>query len=105
MPVPDWPVAYGAMLDLIEVELSGIEDLDLSVELITHRFTPNSKDVLLDWYPQTKLEMDPAQRSLKRSKFGGVKYVYPKETMSEMRRWFLQEVPRRLPRATVLYWT
>ena len=27
--------------------------------MITHRFTPKSKDVLLSWYPRTKLEMKP----------------------------------------------
>ena len=58
-------------------------ELDLTVEAITHRFTPASKDVLLGWYPNTKLEMDESARSQKRSKFGGVKYVYPRETMAE----------------------
>ena len=33
-------------------------DLDLTAELITHRFTPGSKEVLLGWYPRTQLEMD-----------------------------------------------
>ena len=37
--------------------------LDLTVECITHRFTPNSKQVLEGWYPRTKLEMDPDARS------------------------------------------
>lgn len=105
MPVPDWRSAYGAMLDAVAAGVQGIRGLDLSVELITHRFTPKSKDILLEWYPRTKLEMDESERSLKRSKFGGIKYVYPKEVMGEMRRWFLDEIPRRLPAATVLYWT
>ena len=105
MPVPDWRGAYGAMLDAIAAALETTSNLDLSVELITHRFTPKSKDVLLDWYPRTKLDLDPAHRSIKRSKFGGVKYVYPREIMGEMRRWFQDEIPRRLPRCTILYWT
>lgn len=105
MPVPEWRTAYGAMLDVVAAELEGVPELDLSVELITHRFTPKSKDVLLDWYPSTKLEMDPAHRTLKRSKFGGVKFVYPKEVMTQMRHWFLDQVPTRLPGARILYWT
>jgi spore photoproduct lyase len=49
--------------------------------------------------------MDEDSRSQKRSKFGGVKYVYPKQTMTEMRRWFTEELERRLPAARLLYWT
>ena len=73
--------------------------------LITHRFTPASKDVLLGWYPHTKLEMDEAARTQKRGKFGGVKYVYPKELMRELRGWFEGTIAERLPSCRVLYWT
>jgi spore photoproduct lyase len=105
MPVPQWQEAYGALLDDVAAALAGVDNLDLTAEVITHRFTPNSKEVLLGWYPRTQLEMDEDQRSAKRSKFGGVKYVYPKVTMTEMRTWFLREITHRLPAARFLYWT
>ncbi|MEO6503016.1 MAG: spore photoproduct lyase family protein [Jatrophihabitantaceae bacterium] len=105
MAVPGWQQAYGGLLDDAAAAIAGVADLDLTVELITHRFTPASRDVLLQWYPRTRLEMDPEQRSEKRSKFGGVKYVYPREVMTEMRRWFDTEVTRRLPQGRILYWT
>jgi spore photoproduct lyase len=105
MPVPDWRQAYGELLDDAAAAVTGIADLDLTVELITHRFTPTSRDVLLQWYPGTRLEMDPDQRAEKRSKFGGVKYVYPREAMTEMRQFFDTELARRLPAARILYWT
>jgi spore photoproduct lyase len=105
MPVPDWRQAYARLLDDAADAVAGVADLDLTVELITHRFTPASRDVLLQWYPRTRLEMDPDQRTEKRSKFGGVKYVYPREVMSGMRQWFDTELARRLPAAQVLYWT
>jgi spore photoproduct lyase len=105
MPIPDWRQAYGQLLDDISAALADVDDLDLTVEIITHRFTPGSKDVLLSWYPNTKLEMDEDQRTQKRSKFGGVKYVYPRTTMAEMKSWFAAELERRLPDARLLYWT
>ncbi|HEX8095529.1 spore photoproduct lyase family protein [Jatrophihabitans sp.] len=105
MPVPGWQQAYGELLDEAAAAVAGVADLDLTVELITHRFTPASRDVLLQWYPRTRLEMDPDQRSEKRSKFGGVKYVYPREVMTGMRGWFDTELAHRLPQARVLYWT
>jgi spore photoproduct lyase len=105
MPVLGWQQAYGELLDNAAAAVSGVADLDLTAELITHRFTPASRDVLLQWYPRTRLEMEPEQRSEKRSKFGGVKYVYPREAMTELRRWFDTELARRLPQARILYWT
>ena len=105
MPVPEWRTAYRTLLEDVTAALAGVPDLDLTAEVITHRFTPKSKDVLLGWYPRTKLEMDEEQRSQKRSKFGGVKYVFPKETMAEMRGWFTGTLDELLPEAQLLYWT
>ena len=105
MPLPDWRAEYGALLALAASELAGAGEVDLTAELITHRFTPGSKEVLLGWYPQTKLEMDEQARTQKRGKFGGVKYVYPKEVMRELRGWFEAEIARVLPACRVLYWT
>ena len=105
MPVDGWREAYGRLIDDVVAAVDGVRDLDLTAELITHRFTPASKDVLLGWYPRTKLEMDEDSRSRKTTKFGGVKYVYPKQLMSELRGWFTAELDRRLPNTRLLYWT
>ena len=105
MPVPEWRTAYRTLLDDVTAALAGVPDLDLTAEVITHRFTPKSKDVLLGWYPRTRLEIDEEQRSQKRSKFGGVKYVFPKEAMTEMRSWFTATLDELLPEAQLLYWT
>jgi spore photoproduct lyase len=82
-----------------------LPDLDLTVELITHRFTPGSKAVLDSWYPGSALEMDPAARAEKRTKFGSTKHVYPPETMKALRAFFEREIADRLPAARILYWT
>jgi spore photoproduct lyase len=105
MPVEDWPTAYGQLLDDAAAAVAGVPNLDLTAECITHRFTPGSKETLLEWYPRTKLEMDEEQRSRKFGKFGSVKYVYPREQMRELKDWFAGELTRRLPQAQLLYWT
>ncbi|MFD1721890.1 spore photoproduct lyase family protein [Amnibacterium endophyticum] len=105
MPVDGWRQEYGRLLDDVAEAVADVPDLDLTAEIITHRFTPGSKQVIEGWYPRTKLEMDETQRAAKRSKFGGVKYVYPKETMAELRGWFERAMPERLPAARLLYWT
>ncbi len=105
MPVGDWRAEYGALLDAASAELTDVPGLDLTVECITHRFTPNSKQVLESWYPRTKLEMEPEARRRKFGKFGAVKYVYPADAMHELRTWFDTALAERLPAARTLYWT
>lgn len=103
MPIEDWEQHYGELLDTIATALDF--DCDLTFELISHRFTPGSKDVLQSWYPHSKLEMDEEKRVFKRNKFGGVKYVYDKDTMKMLRQFFERELGRRFPQAKILYWT
>jgi spore photoproduct lyase len=105
MPIPDWRNEYRTLLSDVATALSGMDDVDLTVECITHRFTAGSKDVLLGWYPRTKLEMDESARTRKFGKYGSAKYVYPKDTMAELRAWFDSELATTLPAARTLYWT
>jgi spore photoproduct lyase len=103
MPIDDWMSHYERLFDQISVAFDF--DCDLTFELISHRFTPGSKEVLQQWYPQTSLDMDEATRSVKRNKFGGTKYVYSSDTMKILRRFFEGEIAKRFPLARVLYWT
>jgi spore photoproduct lyase len=105
MPITDWRSGYDDLLRTVADELAGVAELDLTVELITHRFTPRSKEVLLGWYPRTQLEMSEDLRRQKRGKFGAVKHVYPAPVMNELKQWFAAAVPARLPAARVLYFT
>ena len=103
MPIPNWEQEYLAMFDEMERELDF--PTDLTFELISHRFTPGSKNVLMNWYPNTSLEMNEDNRAMKRNKFGGVKYVYTPDVMRLLRSFFESEIKRRFPQATILYWT
>jgi len=105
MPVHHWREAYSRLLAEAAVVFDGGPDLDLTVECITHRFTPGSKQTLLGWYPKTELEMDEDSRREKRSKFGGVKHVYTRDTMNDLRSGFETLLAEHLPRARTLYWT
>ena len=103
--VPDWAAAYDRLFADIGAALAGLSGIDLTVELITHRFTPKSKEVLAGWYPGSALEMDEAQRTRKLTKFGSVKWVLPKAEMTEMRTTFERSLAAHLPASRVLYWT
>jgi len=103
MPIPDWQTHYTELLNRLATALDF--DCDLTVEFITHRFTPGSKDVLLQWYPNTRLDLTEEGRAVKRNKFGGLKYVYQPDQMRAMKAWFYAEWQRRFPYAPVQYWT
>ncbi len=79
-------------------------ELDLTVELITHPVTP-ARNVPLVWYPAPRLEMDEAQRSNKRTKFGGSKFVYRAPVMRELRAFFEDRSAAGLGNARILYRT
>ena len=103
MPVPGWQEHYTALLDQLATALDF--PCDLTVECITHRFTPGSRDVLQEWYPNHALDFDETTRAVKRNKFGGLKYVYRPDDMRTLKQFFYEEWQRRFPHAPVLYWT
>lgn len=103
--VPEWEVAYDALFADVATALEGVPGVDLTAELITHRFTPKSKAVLAGWYPGSPLEMDEGLRTRKMTKFGSTKWVFPKEEMAAMRGSIEGSLRARVPGARVLYWT
>ncbi len=105
MPVEGWQQQYATLFADVARALDGIPNVDLTAELITHRFTPGSKEVLQGWYPKTTLDLREDARTQKRTKFGSVKYVYPKDSMAEMRAFFERTLADVLPAARILYWT
>ena len=102
---PGWEEAYGVLIDDAAAALADIAGLDLTIELITHRYTPGSKAVLDAWYPGSALDMTPAGRTTKTTKFGTEKQVYDTATMRLLRSFFEQRIANALPAAQILYWT
>ena len=105
MDVPDFEESYTSLLAQVASSLEGITGLDLTTEMITHRFTPGSKEILLNWYPKTPLDLEEERRTKKRTKFGSFKYVYPSSSMKNMRTTLERLIDRFLPYARILYWT
>jgi spore photoproduct lyase len=103
IPIPDWEQHYTRLLDDIQHTLNF--NTDLTFELITHRFTPGSRDLLMEWYPNTSLDFSETNRAIKRNKFGGHKFVFVKELMAELKTFFEQQIAMRFPKAKILYWT
>jgi spore photoproduct lyase len=105
MPVENWRAEYRELLRNVSSALAEIPNLNLTIEMITHRFTAGSKLVQLSWYPRTTLDLDESSRAKKTTKFGSSKFVYPKNVATEMRSWFESALADELPTAHILYWT
>ncbi len=101
---PGWEEAHAGLLRGVAQALRGLTH-DLTVELITHRYTASSKQVLTTWYPGSDLDMSGDRRSEKRTKFGSVKQVYDAPTMTTIRRLFEEKLAEYLPEARLLYFT
>ena len=103
MAFEGWEQGYEELFEQIAAALDF--ECDLTFELITHRFTAKSKEVLTEWYPNSKLDMQMDARTTKRNKFGGIKYVYDKETTKALRGFFEEKIEKCFPFAELLYWT
>ena len=103
--LPDWAGEYDRLFAQVAEALDGVAAPDLTAELITHRFTPGSREVLTGWYPGSDLEMDASQRARKTTKFGSLKFVFPADEMRLMRSTLEASLARHLPAARRLYWT
>jgi len=100
-----WKDGYRDLLDKVKAALGSLGDAGqgLGFEIITHRFTSRAKKSILSVFPNTTLPMDEAERRLVYGQFGYTKYVYPKETMDEVREFFEEEIGERLPGAVIQY--
>lgn len=103
MPIENWQEEYSQLFEAAATILDF--ECDLTFELISHRFTPGSKKILQQWYPNSKLDLDESTRTTKRNKFGGRKYVYDKDTMAALRAFFQAKIAQYFPHAEILYWT
>jgi len=101
MMLDDWQYEYSRMFDEVRRVLG--ESGPLSFEFITHRFTKRAKSQILSVFPQTSLDMDENRRRFKYGQFGYGKYVYPPDTMAELKEFFTAQANQVSDQARILY--
>ncbi len=104
-PFEGWQAGYADLFERTARALAGVSGPDLTIELITHRFTAKSKTVLQDWYPGSSLDLDEGMRSRNFFNFWSTKLFYTADRMAELRGGLTRMAAERLPAARVLYWT
>ncbi len=97
----EWRRDYADLFGRLSAALGNVADLTL--EIVTHRFTTSARRVILERYPESGLPMGEKGRRLKRGQFGYFKYVYPESLIGEAREFFFDLARRYLPRARFDY--
>ncbi|MCX7749236.1 MAG: spore photoproduct lyase [Clostridia bacterium] len=106
MVYPTWKEEYTELFDRLRQQIDLTKsDEPVTFELIQHRFTPIAKTFILKRFPGTKLDLDESKRILKWGKYGRYKYVYPKETAEEIKKFLSDLILERFPQARIEYFT
>ena len=98
-----WKEDYLELLKGIKSVFPRILSVPLTFEVITHRFTTKAKNTIQKIFPETTVPMDEALRQYKYGQFGYGKYVYPKETLNEVKAFFEREIQQLFEYALIQY--
>lgn len=105
MIYPNWQQDYANMFTLLNAQLTPQENANITFELITHRYTISAKKLILERFPNTKLDMIEATRQIKFGKFGRSKYVYKKEDIEQIKDFMAKKINQYFPQAKIEYLT
>ena len=96
-----WQKEYTHLLKLARAHIP--EGIPVSFELITHRFTKRAQNIIEQVYPDTEVPFDEKERRFKYGQFGYGKYIYKKELMEEMEKFFRTTINTLFPEGKILY--
>jgi spore photoproduct lyase len=100
-----WQEGYDDLLKRLSDELTPEAKINLTFELIMHRFTKTAKRTILERYPKTKLEMEEESRKYKWGRYGRGKYVYRDDKAAELRDFMVEKIAHYFPQGKVEYFT
>lgn len=97
----NWREEYSKVIEDLASLLSA--GSNPSFELITHRFTKKAKSNIEKVFPESTLPMDEEECQYKYGQFGYGKWVYPKETMAEIKDFFEEKLGQAFPDSEIKY--
>lgn len=101
---PSYETAYQELFKQLAASLPS--DLpSLTFELITHRFTKKAKNIILERFPNTGLDLDETNRRRKYGQYGLIKYIYPAAEYLKLKTTITQLINQFFPNAEIEYFT
>lgn len=77
----------------------------ISFELIQHRFTDRAKDLILQRFPHTSLDLSSENRQLKWGPYGRFKHIYPREISREIQEFMTDIIKANIINPEIEYFT
>ncbi|AGB41315.1 spore photoproduct lyase [Halobacteroides halobius DSM 5150] len=96
-----WQEGYTNLLNQLKESLSQPTDENLTFELIMHRFSTRSKNLIEARFPNTKLKLN--KKDYQHKGFG--KYVYPEHEADKLKKFLSKQINDLFPKAKIEYFT
>jgi spore photoproduct lyase len=100
----NWKEEYKELFRALKISLEGY-NAEISFELIQHRFTKSAKELIVQRFVNTKLDMDEDKRQLKWGPYGKFKYVYKKPDSDEIKNYISELINDNFQGAIIEYFT
>lgn len=100
----NWKNEYEELIEKLKSSLDDYNE-EITFELIQHRFTTTAKQLIMERFPNTKLDMDEEARQLKWGPYGKFKYVYPKEKSTEIKEYISELINNNFKNSKIEYFT
>ena len=99
-----WKEEYKELFETLKVALKDYNG-ELSFELIQHRFTKAAKELIVQRFKNTKLDLNEETRQLKWGPYGKFKYVYKKPDSEEIKNYISVLINDNFHGAVIEYFT
>lgn len=100
----NWKEEYKELFESLKIALEGYSE-EISFELIQHRFTKAAKELIVQRFTNTVLDLDEDNRLLKWGPYGKFKYVYKKPDSDAIRDYLSKLIKENFPEAMIEYFT
>ncbi|MDF2986830.1 MAG: Radical domain protein [Eubacterium sp.] len=98
-----WEKEYKELLAGLREAFPAKASRPVTFEVISHRYTTKAKNTITEIFPETTLDMENEKRQFKYGQFGYGKYVYPKETLGQVKEFFQQEIAATFENGVIKY--
>lgn len=100
----NWKEEYKELFETLKIALAGYHE-EVSFELIQHRFTKAAKELIVQRFKNTKLDLDEEKRLLKWGPYGKFKYVYKKTESEGIKKYISELINNNFEQAIIEYFT
>ena len=100
----NWKEEYKELFETLRIALNDYK-CDITFELIQHRFTKSAKELIVQRFKNTVLDLNEETRQFKWGPYGKFKYVYKKPDSEDMNNYISELINKNFHKAIIEYFT